>query len=473
MSWVGGRARGGCRERGAWRRLGPCATVGPSPRRPPTTPSPLPVPENPDALPTRFDATPGEIAERLRRARRAGHPMYVWDDLPVAAWTVGVRAVERAVTQVLLGAERAVLDPAEEASTRAIGVAAFTSGTAPLLGHWIDAGRLDARAEVASLLADHLAHARARAARTRALLDRLAGAFDARGLRPVLLKGVHGALRWFPEPGTRPMSDVDLWIPAARAPDIESALREAGFRVAIRQRRLMRSVWVPRGDPERLRSLDVTHARNPLSLDLHLSLERDFDGAVRAAVPDPEDEDLEPIPGLSATYRGLRGPLLAFTLALHASEDLDHLQLIRLVELVLVSRAVSPMEDLWRETRERAAPWGGLGLVFPALALTHRLAPDAVPEDVVSASRAAAPSALRALVDRLTPGTAQRLVGIRFADRLAAAPDARAKLRRILHMLFPPSTGGSLRGLARIYVTRALQLLRGRVGIRSDVPRHR
>jgi hypothetical protein len=338
---------------------------------------------------------------------------------------------------------------------------------APLLGFWIESGRLAAPGEVAALLAAPLAHARARAERIRGLLASLSTAIVAAGLRPILLKGSHTAWRFFPEPGTRPTADVDILVSRAEGPAMEQILLDSGYALTLRQRRPTRSVWRPPGEDGRLRSLELTHAHNPLTIDLHLSMDRGFYGVSRSRLALPGEADLEPVPGIPDAYRGLRGPLLLLSLALHASEDLYNLQLIRLVEMGMVSRGSADASALWRETLAAGQRARAMGDAFPALALLSRLDPGAVPADVLAASRAEAPPSLRHVVDRLSPATAQRLEGIAVGDRLAGARTPVDKMRRVLHMLMPDSVAGSWRGLLGLYVTRTYQIFGGRVRWRS------
>ncbi|GMV05528.1 MAG: hypothetical protein AMXMBFR53_18060 [Gemmatimonadota bacterium] len=421
------------------------------------------------SLPNVLDASEEEIQGRLIRARRSGHPRYVWDDVPMSAWAAACRAIEDAATAVLAPQEGAGppgpprLEAGGAATARALAVAAFTSGMGPLLAAWHEAGALDVASELTPVLDAHLAHGRARARRVGALLDGLAGPLARAGLDPVVLKGGHTGCRHFPEAGARPLADVDLFVPASRGDDAEGVLADAGFRLTLRQRRPTRSVWAPPGEEGRLRSLDVTHALNPLTVDLHLSLDRDFYGLRRSPVPDPEPGDLEAIPGLPGVFRGLRAEWLIPVISLHAAEDLSNLQLLRVVELVLVARCESEAADPWPGVVDRTRAWQALPHVFPAWALAERLAPGTVPPAVLEEARSQAPPALRAVVDGLTPGTAQRLHGIRFRERMAGATTPAEKARRLLHMLVPDSAGGSLRRIADLYGARLYQILRGRV----------
>ncbi len=60
-------------------------------------------------------------------------------------------------------------------------------------------------------------------------LDELTVDFDARGLRPVILKGADFARRLYPSPAVRPMSDLDLWVRPEEVERAESALASLGY----------------------------------------------------------------------------------------------------------------------------------------------------------------------------------------------------------------------------------------------------
>src|SRR5690606_29290815 len=107
-----------------------------TPRRPPEPAAPVPAPLALDAL----DLAPDAVRARPAWARGQGHPSYLWPEVAPAEWRDALAALGEAVRTLLAGAERVELAPRQ--SPGAIGVAAFTSGTGPLLGHWVEAGRL-------------------------------------------------------------------------------------------------------------------------------------------------------------------------------------------------------------------------------------------------------------------------------------------------------------------------------------------
>jgi len=65
--------------------------------------------------------------------------------------------------------------------------------------------------------------------------------FSGAGMRTLLLKGVPLAIRYYPTPASRPMSDVDLLIPAGEAARALTVAREAGLAPRFRP-----TEWPPR-----------------------------------------------------------------------------------------------------------------------------------------------------------------------------------------------------------------------------------
>lgn len=61
------------------------------------------------------------------------------------------------------------------------------------------------------------------------LLRELLGAFDEAGLRPIVMKGLAVAVRYYPDIGTRPMIDVDLLVDASEEADAKRLLEERRF----------------------------------------------------------------------------------------------------------------------------------------------------------------------------------------------------------------------------------------------------
>lgn len=123
--------------------------------------------------------------------------------------------------------------------------------------------------------------------------------FAERGIRTVLMKGAALGLDAYPDPGSRPMADVDLLVPEERLVEAMDAARRHGFDPLVPgspRRSLRRTHAIALGrtaDPQALIDL---HGR-PLSLLVPRSFERELLDRARpidaagapAFVPDPAD----------------------------------------------------------------------------------------------------------------------------------------------------------------------------------------
>src|SRR4051812_27786520 len=179
------------------------------------------------------DAPFDELRRRQYAWRSTQRPDALWPGLDGDVIQSAANAIGDAVVSVLRG-ERARLyfaddDGDTERGARAVGVAALITGVGPLLGAWIERGELDAEQPIARVLARHLAHGRAREARIRAAVMPVLARMEQSGLQPGVIKGFHTAQVYFPEPGARPCSDVDVVVPPTAIPEAERMLRDAGF----------------------------------------------------------------------------------------------------------------------------------------------------------------------------------------------------------------------------------------------------
>lgn len=400
-----------------------------------------------------LDIPPDEAPRRIREARARGLPRWLWPELPVPLWRAATAEVVRATGKVLAG-RAAVLDGEGRMGAQALGIAAFLTGTGPLLGHWIERGALAADGDAADLFALHLAHGRARAERMGRVLDDALAALAAAGVQAILVKGIATSRTLFPEPGARPMGDMDLVVPPAAIDAAERALAGAGFtRLAgDYERRPYHADWRPPDGDGAVHSLSLLHRDNPLALNLRDGLDRYSPvGHVRFGWPAPGDT--VPPTGLRSPARALVGPFLVAHLAAHAGEQRESLLLIRLVELVLAFRAGVDPAALDAFLRERRMPHR----VYPAIALAERLAPGTVDARLMRSLAHAAGPRLRRTVAALDLGYLQRLDqpvagGHAFASR-GAADDLRAALRRLVPFTSPAR-------LAQVYRTRLLRLFR-------------
>lgn len=432
------------------------------------------VPARPDpALPFRSTDLPAtEIEQRFAWARRQGHPHWLWPDVPIHAWRASLGELERITSRVLTdpGAAPRLTLPSD-VSTGALGIAAFTSGLGPLLGHWVEEGMVEAPREAGRLLRLHLRHGRLRWERMRDGLHQAMEALGAAHVPVTVLKGMHTAQAYFPDPGTRPCADVDLLVTRDDLPAAVEALGAAGYLQIRCQDRPPRVELQPPDRPQQLRSLALTHADSGWAIDLHASLERDFFG-IRRVCPLPEDpqEHLR-WAGLHPAARTLPQPLLTAFLALHTSEGLHNLTLLRLVELVLVIRSDVEKGTLeWGALREHLEESGGLRFTAPALQLAERLVPGTLDPAFLGRVHAATPPRMARILSGLRPSSAQRLHGLSLDERFLWAVGPVEHLRRVLYMLWPGWMRRSAGRVARLYLERAWRLVRGRVSLTGGPP---
>jgi hypothetical protein len=344
-------------------------------------------------------------------------------------------------------------------SPDATGQAAFYTGLGPWLGWQIERGALEMPRAHADVLATHLAHGRARAARLHAGATEVLTAFANVGVTAVVLKGAHLAHTLFPEPGTRPAQDVDLLVSPADRHVAEHVLTTLGFR-AEPVRTSGRREWTAPGGAA-AQSRDFTHADAPWGIDLHTGLERRYARALRLTPGriDPIDAPLELLGALTA--RVLPTPLALVYQAAHLAGHLPHLLPLRLLELVLLLRkgvGTSPAE--WQALRAHVLAARAERLVYPGLALAQRLAPGCVDADALAEWGTRVPPAMRRVTATLP---LDGLVGDSRARRAALTMmwigDARDLMRVVARQLWPgDATAG---GFAAFYARRLRFVTRG------------
>jgi hypothetical protein len=359
------------------------------------------------------------------------------------------------------GAGRTEIEPSPDA--RVLGIAAHVAGMGPLLGWWIERGRLDAPPDLARLFAAHLDHGRRRAARLRARLETALAALRAERVTPTILKGMHTAWVYFPEPGTRPMADVDLLIDEAALPAARRALTAAGLSAVSTV--WGRITWRPPGDHVPL-SLEMTHADDPWELDLHRSLDRWFVDTVPARLGPVGPGDVVTLETGPAGARGLAQPLLTALLALHVSDHFEMTALARLVELAWVMRRDRETGALqWGALLERLRATGASAFVYPAFELTEKLLPGTVDATFRAAIRDDAPAAVRRAVDRTEPAGAMRMYARSLDTRFIWLNGWRSRLAWIGSRLWPHvgDVPASLPQVAGITASRFWRVITGRM----------
>jgi len=115
----------------------------------------------------------------------------------------------------------------------ALPAAAEAQGLGPLVYHHLKAAGVDwpasAKRDLQSL---YVRHRHANAVKMAALAEILA-AFEAAGIEALALKGAALAALIYPEPGLRPMRDLDVLVPPAQARHAQTVLGQLGFTAPV------------------------------------------------------------------------------------------------------------------------------------------------------------------------------------------------------------------------------------------------
>lgn len=393
----------------------------------------------------------------------------LWPDLD-SAYVQRAHTQLRRIAETLLRSDTATatLESNGGEELRALGLAGFLSGTGPLLGWWSERGRLSASAPARELLALHLDHGRRRAATLQAELFRLLGVLRDADIHPVLLKGMHTGPIYFPEPGTRPAADLDLLIRPEERGRTAAALARAGLVERRRTRFAARSEWIRPDAPRAVRSLDIDHADGPWSLDLHVSLDRWYFRGVRRGVG-PDATSMADIGG--SAVRVLRQPQLLAHLAMHASQELVKVRLVRLVELALVAHRDTMAGTLdWSALLELLRRGDAERFAYPALALAQELAPDAIPDAVVRELGRGATDRLERVVAAVRAADFAPLTTRSLDAKLMWARGPRELLLNASEILLPSDDGLPLRGGA-LQAQRLRAIWAGRARLKATRPR--
>jgi hypothetical protein len=282
--------------------------------------------------------------------------------------------------------------------------------------------------------------------------------FVRHGVAVTVIKGLHSAHGYFPEPGARPVSDIDLVVAPRDLAVARLLLIQSGY---ARGRGLAgpppQEEWCPSGQREVPRTLAFVHFDDPWSVDLQVSHDRRFGSGGRIArmdraLPSPPWPCWSPTSAASV----LPQPWQLLGLALHASANWENLSMLRLAELALVVRGDAID---WEAFVRAAESVGSPGLVYPALFQCARLAPGCIPTETLERCRAATPRAARDVIEDLRPATVQRLVALRRREKFLWAPTLFAQASQLFAELVPRESA-SVGDFARIYRRRAWKFAR-------------
>lgn len=310
-------------------------------------------------------------------------------------------------------------------------------GIAPLLDRasaaWPDADALHPR------LRAYLASQRRLSGERVALLQRelaeLLAALAAASVPAIPLKGSLLTSFYYPEPGLRPMNDVDVLVRPEHEPRALAALAELGYEIIVRSWKHVQIAKPQARGP--IVSYEGEHPENPRSLDLHTRLSEQFWG-IRYRLDEEAWRGSASDELLGQPARIMRPAALLHHLAVHATADgiARRLRLLHLNDIAMVAASVGPAgwDEIVRGARERREE----RFVYASLALTARYYP-AVPADVLAALRPGVPAELLRYLDT---HTLEQLSFCNSApsnvrEKLAWYRPGRERVSAIRHMVLP------------------------------------
>jgi hypothetical protein len=375
------------------------------------------------------ELSPERARERFAQARRSGLSTWLWPDVVVGEWRKGVEEIANVTRCIMAGESNVVLVGSD---ARTMSVAGYTSGMGPLLGYWIENGVLSAAREVEDIFRLHLFHNRQRMSRLSGVAREVLEAINGAGPAPLVLKGMHTAFCYFPEPGVRPLSDIDVYVPLESIPAAEQVLADLGYEATLRTRFPYACDWALPSLPREPRTLEYVHQDDTWSFDVLGTLDKPLMTGAQIQFGKLLSGRGHGDWAVSNRVGVLSQPLLALYLAAHISQTLLNATLLRLTELALVVRRDGAIGKLdWGKFLEGAAAMGGARFVYPALVLCERLAPQTIPIEVITAVRADAPRNLHKVVERLSVADAQPLDRHSVSERFMWASNWRERLNQL------------------------------------------
>lgn len=406
-----------------------------------------------------------DLEQRLRDATRVGRPEWLWFEVPETRWAEAVATIETALREVLVfgRSDDKLIDDCV-----ALSIACYTSGTGPLLGSWIEQGKLTTTPANAEIMRIHLDHNRTRMARLTARASEVVDALSAGGLRPIVLKGMHTAHHYFDEPGQRIASDIDMLVRPGEATIAAEILADRGYQP--RKAGYCQRTWAMPGIATQPVTLTYVHRDDPWSIDLHESVSRRFAGGSRTIEIDAliPTVALEPW-RVSPAANVFPPPLLLVHILMHASCSFESLTLQRQYEISLVIRKNGGREafdwPVFIELCDRTHLWPFL---YPALRCVERLSPGLIPDLVMQRARNAAPSTVRKLIEAHSAASAHRVGRWSWTERYMWADGMLARLRQVVDELRPRERL-SLRQTVDVWIRRVRRQV-GRVTARRTGP---
>jgi hypothetical protein len=328
---------------------------------------------------------------------------------------------------------------AQSTDAEKLAVSAIALGVAPLLVHRLNRWSLSLPTRAQTKL---LAVRRDSATRQQSIMLQLTNILDAAqktAIDVLVLKGAYLATHVYPEPGLRPMNDIDILVRPNQLAAMEDVLRGLGY--AGHYKDPARGARVTKHTSSfRRTEKEGSETPNPYlsiagdrTVEPHVSLEESWYGLRADITPGIWDRSVKAEFDRRAA-RALCASDLLLHLCIHFSFHLimGYPSLVQLVDLMVLSPRLS--EEDWQAVVDRAIARHAQGFIYAALRLAWSGVGAPVPEKALALLWASTPANLRDYADGLTVEAvtqrAQRSPLTTMRKRLARGVAERAEASR-------------------------------------------
>jgi hypothetical protein len=237
---------------------------------------------------------------------------------------------------------------------------------------------------------------RARVTRILSEWEQLLGALNGKDVGVIPLKGIALLQKYYVDPATRPLADLDILIRPEDLATTRVTLEGLGYWM---EGESAKPNFV-RADNRHAVCLDAEHPDNPRRIEVHTRIQDEFRGTTIDWTKCAWDSNHATMP--RSTVREIAVTTLFVHLLSHTSRDVMtcRARLIQLQDIALVARTLTE-QHLWLNVSD-APDFRATRFFYPALALVNRYFPNAVPPSYSQKIQKNTSPRLRAWCERQT-----------------------------------------------------------------------